>query len=451
MARFIRGLGSLRLTIFLIIVLTLVFLFGQFFPQKSVLQGGLYSEWQQNRPELVEVLDALQLTTIYSSPITLIVWTFFFTNLALVMWRRAGIVRELVAMHPNKIRGFESVSKLKNSVVFEPGPGSRLVLLEEFFSKQRFRVLMGSEGFYAVKNRLSPVATLVFHLSFFLILAGGTLSFYTRFTGGVDLGQGEVFTGDLQQYRYPPRMPVLGDPPKLQLVVSNIEPVVIGKTPVGIEATLVDRQGREHRVGINRPFRQDGCSFVIQDLGMAPQIIITDSNGREIDGAWVKLNVVLGKTDRFEMAGLSFVVTFFPDLVMVDGEPATRSQEFNDPGLRFRVFRDDQLIGDSTLRVGESMTAGDLDLRVNDLRYWIRFYVRQESGLWLVWTGFALALAALIERLLRYRREYWVAYEVEDGNLKKVAVGGRAEFFRALFEDEFDLLMVRLQTHFGTI
>jgi len=133
--------------------------------------------------------------------------------------------------------------------------------------------------------------------------------------------------------------------------------------------------------------------------------------------------------------------------VIVDGEPMTRSQEFNDPGLRFQVFRDDQLIADSTLRPGEVMAAGDLNLKVADLRYWIRFYVRQEGGLWLVWTGFALALAALIERLVWYRREYWLAYEIDGGQLQKVVIAGRAEFFQALFEDEFKVMITRLRDH----
>ena len=48
---------------------------------------------------------------------------------------------------------------------------------------------------------------------------------------------------------------------------------MISEAPVGIVATIVDREGREHIAEINRPYRHGNCSFVIQDLGIAPLIM----------------------------------------------------------------------------------------------------------------------------------------------------------------------------------
>ena len=84
---------------------------------------------------------------------------------------------------------------------------------------------------------------------------------------------------------------------------------------------------------------------------------------------------------------------------------------------------------------------------VPEIRFWARFYVRQESGLWLVWTGFALATFALVWRLVFYRREYWVAYREEAGVVTAVDIAGRAEFFRALFTEEFDSTVAQLRRH----
>jgi cytochrome c biogenesis protein ResB len=222
---------------------------------------------------------------------------------------------------------------------------------------------------------------------------------------------------------------------------------VVDDTPVGMLVTFTDQQDREHLVEINRPLRLRGCSLVVQDLGVAPLVVLADETGREIDGAWVKLDVLQGQTDIFQMAELDFTAAFFPDLVMVDGQPRTRSRQFNNPALWLLVSRAGEILADTTVRPGEEILMGRMRLMVPEIRFWARFYVRQESGLWLVWTGFALATFALVWRLVFYRREYWVAYLEEDGAVAAINVAGRAEFFRALFQEEFDSTVERLRRH----
>jgi len=94
------------------------------------------------------------------------------------------------------------------------------------------------------------------------------------------------------------------------------------------------------------------------------------------------------------------------------------------------------------LRPGEAARLGGYTVAFQEQRYWVRFLVRKESGIPLIWTGLALACAALCVRLGLYRREYLVAHDVAAGTL---AVAGRAEYYRALFEDEFEATVARLR------
>src|SRR6266700_3712767 len=83
----IKYLSSIRFTIVLIILLGIIFLLGLWIPLKSLVQN-LYFQWQENSPRLVAVLDALQLTSIPSSPLTLLLWFFFFVTLGLGLFLR---------------------------------------------------------------------------------------------------------------------------------------------------------------------------------------------------------------------------------------------------------------------------------------------------------------------------------------------------------------------------
>src|SRR6266568_7358831 len=100
--RLFRYLSSLRFTLLLIISLGTLFLLGIWIPQKSLLQGK-YQLWKAGYPSLVSFLETLHLTEIYTSPLTLALWGFFFVNLALVMWQRVPVVRQKLAFSPAKL------------------------------------------------------------------------------------------------------------------------------------------------------------------------------------------------------------------------------------------------------------------------------------------------------------------------------------------------------------
>lgn len=434
--RIVRWIGSLRLTLVLIVALCSVFLLGLWIPQKGVLKRDLYLQWKSSSPDLVAVLDSLGFTSIYTSPITLLLWALFFMNLTLVMWQRVSGVRKRI-VPPDSARPFPLVegSYQHHAVISLDAardPGDVLRRLRA----NRYRTYGTAARFAAVKNRLAPVATLFFHLSFFLILAGGAVSFYTRFAATVDLAEGESFTAALDRYNATPRLPRIGTPPSATFTVDRIIPVVEEETPVGLSVRLVGPGEEGHDVEINSPYKVDSTSFVIQNLGVAPLIILTDRVGRELDGAYVKLNVLKGRRDVFSMQGLHFDVDFFPDYVVIDGRESTRSLEVKNPAFLFHIQENDAFVARRIVRPGGSIEFAAYRLRMPEMRYWVRFYVVKEHGVGIMYAGFGTATAALIWRLLFYRREIIGAIDLEGGQ-RVLRLAGRAEFYKALFEDEF--------------
>jgi len=435
--KLLKYLSSVRFTIVLICLLALTFMIGLWVPQVSLVKV-MYLQWKSNSPALVSFLDALWLTSIYTSPITVTLWVLFFLNLSLVMWQRVPLVRSRTSLSTTKIVNPTTAGgySFRNSYPVPEGIDNDAVI--GFLHKNGYAVVGNGDGFYGVKNRLSPIASLLFHLSFFLILLGGLVTIYTTFIGYLDLAQGESFQGELGRYnaRPIPLLPKVGTIPKASFTVKSIVPHVVKNTPTGIDVELVDGAGRAHTAGINIPYIVDNTSFVFKHLGVAPLFVVKDPSGKEIDGAYSKLDVMLGRQDSFSLAGFVFRANFYPDYTLEGGVASTRTQEFKNPVFAIEVERDGKKIAKGTVPKNGAMTFAGYRLEMKEMPFWVRFYVIKERGISILYTGFAIASLALIWKLLLYRREMVGAIR-EEGGRRLLVVACRAEYYKSLAEDEF--------------
>jgi len=444
-------LSSLRTTIFLILSLGGIFLLGLWIPQKGLLNNDLYIAWKAKAPGLVSALELLGLTDIYTSPVTLALWLLFFINLSLVMWKRAAIIRALTSAAERKpIDPVSAVYTHRVMIGLPPGDlsgGADLGRLSAILGKEGYRMYGTPERFYAVRNRLSPYATLLFHLSFFLMLIGGVVGVYTKFEGTLDLAEGEEFNGEPERYNGL-RLPKAGRPPELHFSVETARPETVEGRSVGVRVTINDASGKGRLVEVNRPYESDGASLVIKDLGVSPLFVISDAiagnSGRELDGAYVKLSAQPDKKGVFSMAGLNIETRFFPDYEKKYGKDFSRSNEIKNPAYNLSVKKDGKVIGQGTVRPGEILKAGDYDIEFREMRYWVRFYAVKEYGGKIVFAGFFFAIIALVLRLFFYRRE--LAGMCSSGPQgTQLQLAGRSEFYKALYEDEFTKLAERLK------
>jgi hypothetical protein len=435
--KLIKYLSSLRFTILLICLLGLMFIVGLWVPQQRLLKT-IYLEWQRNTPGLVAFLDALGLTDVYASPVTVTLWLLFFLNLSLVLWQRIPLVKSRIAINNDKIADpatsggypFRRAYPLPADV-----NGEKIIA---GLQKYRFTVLGDTAGFYGVKNRLAPIAFMLFHLSFFLVLLGGLISIYTEFIGFIDLAQGESFQGELGRYNIMPipKMPAMGSIPNVSFTVQSIEPHVVRNTVTGISVKLVDAGGKVHDVGINTPYCTDNSSFVFKHLGVAPLFILKDPSGKEVQGAYFKLDVVKGRPDTFRLGDFIFTANFFTDYELKDGVHTSKSMEFVNPVFVISVAKGGRSFAEATIKQNGTMDFDGYRLELRDMPFWVRFYVVKQHGLAILYAGFALATIGVIWRLIFYRREIIGAVREVDGE-RSLVVAGRSEYYKNLAEDEF--------------
>lgn len=449
--RVVRVFRSLRFTIFLIICLASVFLIGVIVPQKNLLGKKIYLTWKAEKPGLVNFLETLNLTEVYTSPVTLTLWVLFFLNLITVM---AGRIPGIWRRYSRKDIP-QSIDSVKRDRHYKIIDGRGIDDINVVVGKMGYRFFPSGNFFWAVKNRFSPLATILFHLSFFLLLLGGVITLYTKFRAEIDLAVGETFKGQYKSM-VPPK---IGGIPETVFRVENIKPTYFKKDlPVDVKIVLNTRYGRK-TIGVNRPYREGPLSFVIKGIDVAPLFVVEDRNGNEIDGAYVKIRGLAGQEDFFAMAGYNFRTVFHTDILadldspyseksnlpqMLKQSPAApkrvQHKEIVNPAVNIAAYKKNVLLRARTIRPGEHIEFDGYRLVFKDLTYWVKFYVVKEHGLGIVYTGFALITLALVIRFVFYRRD--LKGFVEQG---KIHMSGRAEFFPSLFDNEFERITERLE------
>ena len=440
-----KTLASLRLTILLIISLTVAFLLGLVIPQKDLFVKETFLQWKGEHPLLVSLLDRLHFTEIYTSPLILFLWGLFFINLSLVMADRIPLIwRRCWSVEPPT--GSVALQNYKNYLVLE---GKSLVDLAGVLKGAGYKVFPADNALVAVRNRFSPLGTILFHLSFMVLLLGGVTTFYTKFRAEADVAVGEAFSGNYTRILKRPR---IGKIPVSSFGVAEVKPTYFDRNvTVDLKVALDTVHGRKV-FGINRPYRDGSLSFVINDIDMAPLFVLQDQAGKELDGAVVKLKVLGGREDSFKLSGYTFKTLFHPDYQsdrtgkqsgkaglpqalkqFPESPEGNRDKEIVNPAFTIAVYRDNELLATGVVRPGESISFDGRRLTFSELSYWVHFYVGAERGLMIVYAGFLLMTGALVMRLWFFRREIRAVAEGET-----LHVAGRGEYFPTLFDDEFN-------------
>jgi cytochrome c biogenesis protein len=323
--------------------------------------------------------------------------------------------------------------------------------------------------------------SLLFHLSFYVLLVGVVLGQLLGFSGQVGVIEGEAmsetavaywratpgrwwgpddhrgFTLTLDEFRVDwYRDPSFGGQPRL------FESVVTVEHADG--ATLTDT------IGGNDPLIVDGMKIHQLGWGYAPRVIIS-AGGEIVHDSYLTANLTdsgffrtAAKAPQAEPdVGLQLrLFPYAPD--GDDGEPRLTGAPWADaPLLMFEAYRGDLRLdraqnvstldltglesqGGGFLRLGQTVVMPDgVTVTFLDLRRWVGFQVSYRPTVGLLLTGGLLMLVGLVASLYAYRRRLWVQAEVMPDGGTLVRVAGRAFQRPATFAGEFDRVVERLR------
>jgi cytochrome c biogenesis protein ResB len=171
--------------------------------------------------------------------------------------------------------------------------------------------------------------------------------------------------------------------------------------------------------------------------------VVYDKNGKELDGAYVKLDVLRGKEDSFTMMGYRIKALFYPDYYSEKGVEGSRSEEVKNPAFHLKIEKNGNLATEKSVRINEFAEFDNYRIAFVELPFWVNLLVVKEYGLEIIYAGFAIANIALIWRLIFFRREM-VGSVRRSGNGYLLQLAGRSEFYRSLAEEEFEKDVARI-------
>jgi cytochrome c biogenesis protein ResB len=428
----LRRLTSVRTTLALLCLLALLLLLNVALPQRAVLGEEQYARvTSASGPIARFFLETLGFGHMATSPIFLAVLALFFLNLGAVLAVRLGPTWRRVALRPRSEEGLQAWARMEESYS-EPLPadwqvGKAVQILHGFGFQVR---KAGESTLWGVKHRTAPLGFLLFHLSFFLLCAGGVLIYYTRFVGLVVLSEGQQFTGT---YNNVLRMPPTGRQPDVRFVLEEVDTRLEEGLPVHLQANLLIQYpgGSTSRVSrVNHPARWGDVSLLVEQAGLAPVLWLQDPRGFTLDRMVTPARTRGGPPTEVPLAG---------DLVQVLIHPLSSPDLFPSrderaaAAMRFQVLENGELAFDGELRPGEAVELEQGRLVLEEFRYWIDLKVISERGGGLLITGFVIGILGLVWRLLWYRREVAITWDEEMFRLV-----GRSEYFSKRFRDELE-------------
>lgn len=464
-----RWLKRMRVAITLLLVLTGVSIIGTLIPQAGQNPRGVFG-FEERYGALATVFRYLGFFDIYGVWwFQLLVLTLFASLLSCVLPRVKRYYLHLRAPKEPITTGF--MERLVNRATLSPRlpADEALGRAEAILRKRRFRLwrVSGSEGqVYAEKNRFHEFGSILFHISFILLLVGIVYGKLNGFDGTVSIIEGDTWVEGHANYDII-REGVLFDEQHQGFRVRVDDYKVTyyeSGAPSNFETTLsVFDNGKKvasDTIFVNGKLIYKGVKFYQSSYGWAPRVKVTRGDEVLADGPVVFLGQPIFSQGVVKVpaagpppaqVGLEFF--FVPDPVVSQGQVFGNSPLLNDPTLYFRLYQ-----GDLGLNVPQSVYSldktglafvsehevklngttdlpGGLQVSFPEIREWTGLQVAKDPGIPTIYTAFTLALIGVLISFYLPNRRVWVLV-VPDGATSQLWLGGLSRHHNA-FSDEF--------------
>lgn len=472
----------MRTALILLFMLAVGSIFGSVFPQRPINPARV-DQYLADHTSAGPILDRLGMFDVFGSAWFTAIYAALLTALvACLVPRGRALVRMLRATPP---RGGDRLDRYRNTAVLEVAapPVEAAAAAAKVLRGQRFRVAGHGPGELAAeKGYLREIGSMVFHLSFLLLLLGLAVGKGDGFRGQLSLVEGQSVVHTRLNYDVfePGRFFTAADLPPFTL---RLEDFTNSFWPNGVPreyssrliATGTDGEVQRQKVAVNRPMMVDGVRLFQSDYGYAPWLKVTGPDGAVLADAPVQMlrspeteisSGALKLPSLRPQVGLE--LTFFTDLETParagGGFGLANKPELTDPVLVVWPFQGDlrasrtasvysldttrmERVGDRpiVLRPGESRPLpGGGTVSMPLVRQYTVLTMTRDPGVPVVAVAGALILLGLIPSLYVRRRRVWVRATAVPGG-SSVRVAGLALQGKTVFAAELAGLTDRIR------
>jgi cytochrome c biogenesis protein len=481
-----REFRSMRTALILLFAIATASILGSLFPQRG-LSPRRVDQYLVDHPGIGPVLDRLGMFDVFGSAWFTAIYVALLTALVACLVPRARAFARLVRARPP--RSGARLDRYRNAAAFDAAlpPEQALAAAGRVLRRRRYRVAVHGDAVAAEKGYLREAGSLLFHVSFLLLLVGLAYGKGWGYRGQVTLVEGDTITNTRVNYDAftPGRW---YGPEQLPPFSLRLDDFANSFWPSGqprdfaSRLTAVDAAGRtrRQRVGVNRPMTVDGTRVFQSDYGYAPVVKVTlhRAGGRRSvpqDGPLLTLrdqatevsNGAVKLTMLDPQVGLD--VTMFTGFQLAPG-PDGRAEIANDPRLVnpllvvfpwrgdlhadraqsvFTLDRTDlRPLADRPLLIPLGATrdlpGGLGTVSFTGVRQYTVLTLARDPGVPIVLAAAVLILLGLLPSLYVTRRRVWVRAVPARPGAARVEVAGLALQGKTAFVDEFADLQAEL-------
>ena len=435
---------SLRLTIFLLILLAIVSVIGTVITQNAPTEEYV----QRYGPSLYELLDFFGLFNMYHSWWFSTILFFLVANLVACslqrfpgVWNQFFRKTDAVALDDHMIRILPFVEKVPfTNPVNEKKEAAIQGMMKNFKHEKRIETESATTLFYE-KGKFSRLGVYIAHLSFIIILIGGLLGSLFGFKGVVNILEGETVNRvGVRTKEGMSEKPIpfsvrcnsfkvsFYDIPGNQQYVKEYTSVL----SVLENGTEVQRA----TVQVNHPLHYGGLTFYQSSYGSIQEATISISPQGKTERALLKIHE--GDTLPIpNSAALIRMVKYIPEVLNLG------------PGLQAVLMMPNRspqpvwVLKDPS-KIDQRNQDFIFSLEGMDVEQYTGLQVAKDPGVWVVWFGCALLVSGLIVSFFFSHQRIWL--RIPKGPGKEIVLAGSTSKNRVGFENVFQQLVVRIRS-----
>lgn len=436
--------SSLKLTIFLLILLALVSIIGTVIPQ-NMMQADYLKVYKEST---YATLKAVGFLDMYHSWWFVLILILLAVNLIVCSLKHFPRTWRFFS-HPTKLldKGLEQASSLIWRSAWREtlkDPSALFPRLESLWSGSwQVTEQAGENGtelhYVAEKGRWSRLGVYFVHLSILIIFAGGIAGSLFGVKGFVNIPEGErvssFFTYGEQQTAIELGYSVACRDFELELYDTGRPKEYSSDLAIFEGGKLV----KEKRIEVNHPLSHKGFTFYQSSYGAYGGTVGLELNFRKT-GLILPLKLELGRPLRLPEKWGWIEAVKFEDNYMRMG-PAVLV--LRDPGngikpYQFRVFLRFPKFGEQNSKTDEFCVFKNIEQR-----YYTGLQVNKDPGVWVVWVGCIMMILGLYIAFFISHRRLWLRLAPDADNPKRMQLVfvGNANKNQPAFESEFDELV----------
>ena len=449
---------SRKLALLLISLVIFLSIIGTTIPQKSQLKADAYNSWKNTHPEQADIYEKIGFTNLFSSFIFLSIAFLLFINTAFCTQNMLkGAFRKL-GYYP-QFQNNQYIKRLENHSVLKTEKEHVHIISEinSVLKERGYKISERQNCIFAQKNKLGVLGTSLFHVSILIIILAVVYGTTSRMEGDMRLIEGQTLSEEHKNYMLINEGPFfneahLGFNITLQKFYANYNDET--NTPRGASGKLsIEKNGQIEKTDIvysNHLMDYDGYTFLGNVYGMASLLILRDQNGTVISGSYITAQDQ-DESGRYVAyfdigdTGLEGGLMVYMTTNLTSGK-IMESDAVQQPILFLKIFDKGSEIYNGTMKQNDTVQINNKNLGFYDIKYWSNFYIVKDRSTIFVYTGIGLIIFSLAISFFLVPKKIWIeVVKSETDNKTEIYIGGRADKFKSLYEEEIGDIVNRIK------